>query len=482
MELAGDQWKNSTEISSILSQNIFSTLYGNIRFDENGQSKTPSLLLQYQFDEKTKEYPIEIISGEYKTADYMYPMPTWKSRDCVSNGLCSDCDDLGQCICTYSVGFGENASCIDEAEFKYISGFLVYIGFGLVCIQGIASLLCMLWTNYFKKRKAVKVSQPIFLHLIAVGCFVMTSSIIPLSVEGEYRYSYPSTGLPEESLYRTKLLDFSCVAVPWLYFIGFSLVFSALFAKIWRIRKIFEAGRSMRRVTVQIKDVMKIIIIIISINVTFLLSWSLVDPLLWKRTHNEENNMITNSVGYCSPARSVGYYMILPLIFFTIGSLIYALYISYRVREIPGELAETKWISFCVLMILELLLFGVPIILIGYLQKNKNVYYFGLSATIFLQGFAVTQFIFAPKFYYLHCDNNIIDKKERFARVSETNDSTFMSNFQTRNSTRYSTRSSHMQRSRMDGSSADRSSTDQQSSTNLESSTERRVSFTSDLK
>merc|ERR1711862_1061882 len=91
----------------------------------------------------------------------------------------------------------------------------------------------------------------------------------------------------------------------------------------------------------------------------------------------------------------------------------------------PGELAETKWISFCVLMILELLLFGVPIILIGYLQKNKNVYYFGLSATIFLQGFVVTQFIFAPKIYYLHFDRNA-DNGERFARTSEINDRHFM--------------------------------------------------------
>ena len=94
IELAGELWQNSTEVAKIISQQNFSTLYGNIFFDENGQSKTPSLLLQYQSGDTS----IEIISGEYKTAEFMFPMPTWSSRDCVNNGQCNECDQSGKCI------------------------------------------------------------------------------------------------------------------------------------------------------------------------------------------------------------------------------------------------------------------------------------------------------------------------------------------------------------------------------------------------
>lgn len=199
-----------------------------------------------------------------------------------------------------------------------------------------------------------------------------------------------------------------------------------------RIYKIFEAGRSMRRVNVPIKEALKIIAVLLFINVLILIAWTMVEPLIWTRTHVEENGYITNSVGFCSPESSLGYYLAMPLVFFEGACLIFALCISYKVRTVPGELAETKWISFCVIMILELLLFGVPIILIGYVQQNRNVFFFGLSATIFLQGFVVTQFIFAPKMYHLHYGSHVV-KEERFTRKSAEGDRTFVDQM-TRNS------------------------------------------------
>jgi len=45
------------------------------------------------------------------------------------------------------------------------------------------------------------------------------------------------------------------MALPWLLSMGFSIAMSALFAKLWRINRLFNASNSFRRVCVNAKDV-----------------------------------------------------------------------------------------------------------------------------------------------------------------------------------------------------------------------------------
>ncbi len=47
MEKAQD-WTDSEEVASILKRETFQTFYGNVTFDENGQSKVPFSALQYK--------------------------------------------------------------------------------------------------------------------------------------------------------------------------------------------------------------------------------------------------------------------------------------------------------------------------------------------------------------------------------------------------------------------------------------------------
>merc|ERR1711862_1061119 len=85
---------------------------------------------------------------------------------------------------------------------------------------------------------------------------ILILSIIPLLVEGEYRYQQnPITGqLTNEPNNEIWKADAACMAVPWLFGIGFVITFSALFAKIWRMCKIMDEDEdeegSTRRVIV----------------------------------------------------------------------------------------------------------------------------------------------------------------------------------------------------------------------------------------
>jgi hypothetical protein len=64
---------NDTDrVIQALRNNSFSTVYGKVSFDENGHSKASILLLQYAETRNALSSAFEVV----------YPMPTWKSRDC----------------------------------------------------------------------------------------------------------------------------------------------------------------------------------------------------------------------------------------------------------------------------------------------------------------------------------------------------------------------------------------------------------------
>lgn len=100
----------------------------------------------------------------------------------------------------------------------------------------------MAWTyKYRNTHIVVKASQPIFCVILSIGCLAQVLSIIPLSIQGGNHVLQPHANTllsTEEPNPQLPSLDFTCMAGPWLYFfIGEATIFSALFAKILRIKK-----------------------------------------------------------------------------------------------------------------------------------------------------------------------------------------------------------------------------------------------------
>jgi hypothetical protein len=89
---------------------------------------------------------------------------------------------------------------------------LLSIGFFVYC--------CVLKRNH----RAIRASQPFFLGMICVGTLLLAASIIPASID--------------DSVASDRACDIACVAKFWLFPIGFCLIFSALFSKLWRINKV----------------------------------------------------------------------------------------------------------------------------------------------------------------------------------------------------------------------------------------------------
>jgi len=402
---------NNALLREQLASQYFLTMFGNITFDENGQSESPPVLLQYDISGKLK------VVDPLKPDTLLYPMPSWGFQDCVKYGQCTaqsgECQPDGTCLCgssqQFPLGVGVNATCKDKIleDMTYIGTSLLAVGIIFISLQVGMSVLAIVWTILLRKKTIVRASQPIFLIIIALGCVVISSSIIPMGIEAEYRYTKDVTNglLTEKPNVAVEVADRACMAFPWLYGIGFTITFSALFAKLWRIRFIFSAATSFVRKKVEAKDVAVIMVIMLMVELVILLTWQIVAPLKWER-----NILVTDSYGFA--IKSVGQctsqsgrWFLLTLIILHILCLLYALYLSYVTRSIPSMFSESKWIAAAIISMLQILVLAIPIHLI--VEENTKGTFFVRACVVFLQSATVTIFVFAPKMfvYYYGMEN-----------------------------------------------------------------------------
>lgn len=134
-----------------------------------------------------------------------------------------------------------------DLDMNYIGTPLRIIGLVMSGIIIFLSLTFFSWTTMRRNERVVRASQPVFLGLICLGTLLLGASIIPLSLDDEV--------VSEEAK------SSACMAVPWLGVLGFGVAFSALFAKTWRINKIFNSPKC-RRVKVTERDVMAPLLVV----------------------------------------------------------------------------------------------------------------------------------------------------------------------------------------------------------------------------
>ena len=72
--------------------------------------------------------------------------------------------------------------------------------------------------------------------------------------------------------------DKLCTSIPWLLSTGASIVFSALFTKLWRINRLFHAER-FQRMKISERDVIGPFLVLFGLNLTLLITWTILDPL-----------------------------------------------------------------------------------------------------------------------------------------------------------------------------------------------------------
>ena len=149
-----------------------------------------------------------------------------------------------------------------------------------------------------------------------------------------------------------------------VYSIGFSITFGTLFAKIYRVYKLFRAAVDMRRIRVSIQETVLIIGGVLLIDVTILTVWTIVDPLHWNRsilTADKFGDPLS-SEGHCESEHWIVFAGLIAILHFSLMAV--ACYMCYVARDIPTKFSEGKYVAIAMLSNLQIFVVGVPVLII----------------------------------------------------------------------------------------------------------------------
>jgi hypothetical protein len=249
------------------------------------------------------------------------------------------------------------------------------------------SIYCIVRTIRRRKTPIVRASQPIFLVMLCMGTFLMSSSIIPTTLQEPVSQ---------------QVLDVACMLDMYLFSIGFSTTFAALFSKTWRINIVHANARKFRRVTIRPKDVLLPFVILTVLNMVILITWTIVAPLRWERVIVEEDmfGQPVQSRGTCLIAvndrESTEMIFLCLLIAVNVTALFLSNYQSYRARKLPSEFNETLYLAMTNLVILEGMVLGAPILFI--VGDDPSSFMLIRSLLVSIICLAVLVPMFVPKF------------------------------------------------------------------------------------
>jgi len=237
-------------------------------------------------------------------------------------------DARGVCVCESTKWTGDDCSLEVPEDTNMIPMVLKVLAYGMFGINCVTILVCGAWLIWKRKSTQVRVSQPFFLNLVLLGCLISSSTIIVLAEEDE----------GEGPVH-------ACMAIPWLYSVGFCITFGTLFAKIRRVYIIFKSAMDMRRNTVSMQETMIVIGAVLVVDVAILLVWTTVDPLEWQRTISSMTQLgePLESEGRCTSDHWGAFAGLIA--FFHVILTGVACYLCYVAREIPTKFSEGKYVS-----------------------------------------------------------------------------------------------------------------------------------------
>lgn len=167
------------------------------------------------------------------------------------------------------------------------------------------------------------------------------------------------------------LLDFACMATPWLFVLGFSTSFSAILAKLRRVNLLVSQSLSMHRVTVKARAVFVEVLVVTLVNVVLLSTWTALDPWVWLRVEMnsiDEFGRSVESYGTCGSMGGAGgtsntsLIIVSIIVVWNFVAVAGANYQAYLTRNMPSSFNEALHLSICMAMLLEAFLLGVPLL------------------------------------------------------------------------------------------------------------------------
>jgi len=282
-------------------------------------------------------------------------------------------DRYGNCVCESTRWTGEDCS-VEVVEDKHlIPRGLLWTSYAMVAVNFATVLICAIWLFWNRNRAQILMAQPSFLMLVLLGCLISTSTIVAMSQEHE------GDGPVH-----------ACMAIPWLYSMGFSITFGTLFAKIRRLYLLMKSAQAFRRVIISVQETVCIILGICLVDATILTVWTIMDPLEWERNvlTTDKYGYPLSSQGLCTAQHWAAFAGAIAIFHFVL--MVMGCWLSYRTRNLP--FSEGRYVAIAMVSNLQIFVVGVPVLAI--LGSDSKTSFFVRSVIIWMNDFVVVTLIF----------------------------------------------------------------------------------------
>eukprot|EP00468_Gymnochlora_sp_CCMP2014_P002052 CAMPEP_0167741910 /NCGR_PEP_ID=MMETSP0110_2-20121227/1123_1 /TAXON_ID=629695 /ORGANISM="Gymnochlora sp., Strain CCMP2014" /LENGTH=452 /DNA_ID=CAMNT_0007626023 /DNA_START=554 /DNA_END=1909 /DNA_ORIENTATION=- len=278
--------------------------------------------------------------------------------------------------------------------------------FAIAGIVLLLALISIIWTSCNLFLPVVVAAQPFFLIQIAVGCMISTTSVFFAGVDDS-----------KNLLMRPSL---ACNLQLWFYCIGFSLTYSGLLTKVWRVQQVLVHAKKCQQRSVSITEALRVVLGIVAIEVFMIGIWTAVHGFSYRRHCDsiDEFGRCESSRGFCDadePWSILG-----PIVALHAIAMSYALYLSYETRHIPNLFSETQWVSTAMVSNFQISVMGVFLLFI--LRGDPTQFFIVLTFIVVLSDGSVLLLIFLPKLHITYFKRGMDDDgniKKMFEKVAD---------------------------------------------------------------
>ena len=283
---------------------------------------------------------------------------------------------------------------LETVEISIVGIMLVFVSVGIVLCVVMAVVNC-----YYRKHKVIKASSPYINLLIIIGCLMGFASVVFISIENIDFHLHITP----------KAYPFLCNIRPWLLSLGYTLAFGALFAKTWRIYRIFKNPWKQNR-PLQDHVLIAIVGVLLGIDVLVLILWLTIDPLdIYAFVVDTDVESFTQELHLvCSDSNVLditGADFTIWIIFIMImkGSLLlFGLFLVSQTMKIKAEVfQDAKYTGIAIYGVGMCCAIGVPLAMFLMYYMEEDVGYFVATATITFCSYLILFMVFIPKIILL---------------------------------------------------------------------------------
>ncbi|CAD6998932.1 unnamed protein product [Ceratitis capitata] len=270
-------------------------------------------------------------------------------------------------------------------------------------VVGIVLAIAFLaFTLHFRKMKAIKLSSPKLSNISAVGCVCVYVAVILLGLD------YSTLPTPETSYSNV------CTARVYLLCAGFSLAFGSMFAKTYRVHRIFtRTGSVFKDKMLQDAQLIMLVCILLVVDALLVTLWVFVDPME-RHLHNLtlEISSIDRSVVYqpqvevCRSQHTQGW---LGALYAYKGLLlVVGVYMAWETRHVTiPALNDSQYIGVSVYLVV--ITSAIVVVLANLISERVTLSFITITTLILASTTATLCLSFIPKLHDIWGRNVIVD-------------------------------------------------------------------------